>query len=66
MAHIGIAINKDTVEIFTILENGSVDNGIRFDTLGNMFIVDNVNHNVLWVKAGERVATVYSHNKHMK
>lgn len=62
---IGKVLNKDTVEVFTTLENGSVGNGIRFDALGNMYIADYVNHNVLWVKAGERVAKVYAHNNLM-
>lgn len=59
---IGKVINKDNVEVFITLENGSVGNGIRFDALDNMYIADYVNHNILQVKAGESVATVYAHN----
>ena len=51
--------------IFLRLENGSIGNGIRFTRDGHMFIADYVNHNVLLVKPGQQVATVFAHEPAM-
>lgn len=47
---------------FIKLPNGSVGNGIRFDSKDNMFIADYINHNVLFVERGTKNVTVYAHN----
>jgi sugar lactone lactonase YvrE len=44
---IGKITGKDKVQTLVNLPNGSVGNGIRFDELGNMYIADYVNHNIL-------------------
>ena len=51
--------------IFLRLDNGSIGNGIRFTRDGHMFIADYVNHNVLLVKPGQQVATVFAHEPAM-
>ncbi len=47
---------------FIKLPNGSVGNGIRFDSKDNMFIADYINHNVLYIERGTKNVTVYAHN----
>ncbi|MBL4940535.1 MAG: SMP-30/gluconolactonase/LRE family protein [Colwellia sp.] len=44
---IGRVVGKNQVELLVKLANGSVGNGIRFDSAGNMYVADYVNHNVL-------------------
>jgi sugar lactone lactonase YvrE len=46
---IGRVTAKNTVERFLTLANGSIGNGIRFDSDGNMYIADYVNHNILLI-----------------
>ena len=48
---IGRVTGKNEVEQFIRLPNGSIGNGIRFDNVGNMYIADYVNHNILMVKS---------------
>lgn len=68
---IGKVTDKNEVEVFTRLPNGSIGNGIQFDTDGNMYIADYVNHNILIVK-NERLSgnliekvSVYAHSPKM-
>jgi len=51
--------------IFIELPDGSVGNGIRFDSLGFMLIADYVNHNILQVDMQTRVVSVYAHEPTM-
>jgi sugar lactone lactonase YvrE len=44
---IGKITGKDKVQTLVNLPNGSIGNGIRFDEVGNMYIADYVNHNIL-------------------
>jgi sugar lactone lactonase YvrE len=44
---IGKITGKDKVQTLLNLPNGSVGNGIRFDEVGNMYIADYINHNIL-------------------
>lgn len=46
---IGKVTPSGECSIFLDLPNGSIGNGIRFDSHGNMFIADYTNHNVLRV-----------------
>lgn len=62
---IGRVTAKNQVTLFTVLKNGSVGNGIRFDQAGNMYIADYVNHNVLVVKVDSNTAQVYAHSAKM-
>jgi sugar lactone lactonase YvrE len=48
---IGRITGKNKVEVFIRLPNNSIGNGIRFDSAGNMYVADYVNHNILIVKA---------------
>ena len=50
---IGRVIAKNQVEQLVLLPNGSIGNGIRFDTKGNMYIADYVNHNILMISRDE-------------
>jgi sugar lactone lactonase YvrE len=50
---IGRVIGKNKVEQFIRLPNNSIGNGIRFDSVGNMYIADYVNHNILIVPTTE-------------
>ena len=58
---IGKVDQKGKGSIFTVLPDGSVGNGIRFDRKDNMYIADYVNHNVLIIKNGTQQATVFAH-----
>ena len=51
--------------VFIELPNGSIGNGIRFDSHGNMFIADYTNHNVLKVEMSTKELTVFAHESHM-
>lgn len=52
--------------IFKELPNGSVGNGIRFNSKGEMMIADYTNHNILKVEmAGANNISVYAHDSTM-
>ncbi len=65
---IGRITGKNNVEQFIHLPNNSIGNGIRFDTQGNMYIADYINHNILKIdtkSVGEsltRQVEVYAHS----
>ena len=59
---IGIVDTSGNVSLFTMLPNGSVGNGIRFDKQGNMYIADYVNHNVLIIAKGSKEVEVFAHH----
>lgn len=65
---IGRITGKNKVEQFIHLPNNSIGNGIRFDTQGNMYIADYINHNILMIntKSAEKSLTrqveVYAHS----
>ncbi|GAA0822670.1 SMP-30/gluconolactonase/LRE family protein [Colwellia asteriadis] len=70
---IGKVSGQSNAELLVALPNGSVGNGIRFDSIGNMYIADYVNHNVLKIAAqdlannsvsAEKVQ-VYAHSAQM-
>ena len=70
---IGKVTGKDEVTKLVSLKNGSIGNGIRFDSEGYMYIADYVNHNVLTISAldlakGGDLSTkvkVFAHNAKM-
>jgi sugar lactone lactonase YvrE len=51
--------------IFLELPNGSIGNGIRFDSRGNMLIADYTNHNVLKVAMNNKQITVHANEPRM-
>jgi gluconolactonase len=51
--------------IFIELPGGSIGNGIRFDSHGNMLIADYINHNVLKVDMKTKMLTVFAHEPRM-
>ena len=51
--------------IFIELPGGSIGNGIRFDSRGNMLIADYINHNVLKVDMKTKMVTVFAHEPRM-
>ena len=51
--------------VFVELPNGSIGNGIRFNSAGFMLIADYTNHNILKVDMETRVVSVYAHEPTM-
>jgi len=51
--------------IFIELPNGSIGNGIRFNSKGEMLIADYTNHNILKVDMGSKQLSVYAHDSMM-
>jgi len=52
-------------EIFLTLPENSIGNGIRFDTLGNMFIADYAGHTVYRVAKGTNTPKIWARNLEM-
>jgi gluconolactonase len=51
--------------IFIELPNGSIGNGIRFNSKGEMFIADYTNHNILKVDMRSKQLSIYAHDSTM-
>src|SRR4029078_2880314 len=51
--------------IFIELPNGSIGNGIRFNSRGEMLIADYTNHNILKVDMTSKQLSVYAHDSTM-
>ncbi|WP_110354763.1 SMP-30/gluconolactonase/LRE family protein [Arenibacter sp. ARW7G5Y1] len=51
--------------LFVELPEGSIGNGIRFNSKGQMFIADYTKHNILKVDMGTKEITVFAHNDAM-
>jgi sugar lactone lactonase YvrE len=58
---IGMVTPQGNASIFIELPNGSIGNGIRFDSHGNMFIADYTNHNILKVEMATKNLSVFAH-----
>ena len=58
---IGKVTAAGTGSIFIELPNGSIGNGIRFNSTGDMLIADYTNHNILKVIMNTRQLSVYAH-----
>lgn len=52
-------------QVFVELGNGSIANGIRFDSRGDMLLADYVNHNILRVNMVSRQVHVFAHEPRM-
>ncbi len=62
---IGQVTSIGDASLFIELPNGSIGNGIRFDSKGNMLIADYTNHNILKVEMATKKLTVYAHESGM-
>jgi gluconolactonase len=51
--------------IFIELPNGSIGNGIRFDSKGEMLVADYTRHNILKVDMASKQMSVYAHDSTM-
>lgn len=54
-----------TASLFIELPNGSIGNGIRFNSRGDMFIADYTNHNILKVAMASKQLTVHANQPTM-
>lgn len=59
---IGKVTPNGITSIFLELTNGSIGNGIRFGSKGDMYIADYKNHNVLKVDMKTKVIDVFAHD----
>ncbi len=62
---IGQVTPEGVASVFIELPGGSIGNGIRFDSHGNMFIADYTNHNVLKVEMSTKELSVFAHESRM-
>lgn len=62
---IGKVTPDGEASVFIELPNGSIGNGIRFDSHGFMYIADYTNHNVLKVDMQTREISVHAHEPKM-
>ncbi|XOV94580.1 MAG: SMP-30/gluconolactonase/LRE family protein [Bacteroidota bacterium] len=62
---IGQVDAEGNTSLFVTLPEGSIGNGIRFDSKGNMLIADYTMHNVLKVDMTTKEISVYAHNDHL-
>ncbi len=62
---IGKVTPEGEASVFVELSNGSIGNGIRFNSEGYMFIADYTNHNVLKVDMDTREISVHAHESDM-
>lgn len=51
--------------LFVLLPAGSIGNGIRFNSKGEMFIADYTKHNILRVNMATKEVSVFAHNPKM-
>ena len=62
---IGKITSEDKGSVFAELSDGSIANGIRFNSKGEMFMADYVNHNVLKVDINSKAVSVFAHEPGM-
>jgi len=62
---IGQVKTDGEASIFVELPEGSIGNGIRFDSKGNMLIADYTKHNILKVNMRTKEISVFAHNAEM-
>lgn len=62
---IGKVTPKGESSVFLELPQGSIGNGIRFDSRGDMFIADYPKHNVLKVSMADKRLSVHAHEPRM-
>jgi len=62
---IGKILDDGTTSVYLTLPEGSIGNGIRFDSHGNMLIADYTGHNILKADANTHVISVLAHEPSM-
>ena len=62
---IGRVTSEGECAVFVTLDDGSIGNGIRFNSAGAMFIADYTNHNILKVDMNTREISVHAHEPTM-
>lgn len=62
---IGQVDPQGTASLFVNLPEGSIGNGIRFNSKGDMFIADYTKHNILKVDMDTKEISVFAHNEDM-
>jgi len=62
---IGKITPRGDSSIFVQLPNGSIGNGIRFNSKGEMLVADYTNHNILKLDMGNKQFSVYAHDSRM-
>lgn len=62
---IGKVMPDGSVSIYVTLPEGSIGNGIRFDSKGNMLIADYTGHNILIVDPATQAVSVFAHEPRM-
>ncbi len=62
---IGKITPSGEASIFVELPKGSIGNGIRFDSNGNMFVADYTNHNILKIDMNTKQISVFAHDSRM-
>lgn len=62
---IGKVTSRGRATTFVTLSNGSIGNGIRFNSKGDMFIADYKNHNILKVDLDSKDVSVFAHDSRM-
>lgn len=62
---IGMLDKEEKASLFVTLPEGSVGNGIRFNSKGEMFIADYPKHNILKVDMSSREISVFAHEDKM-
>lgn len=62
---VGIVDENGKGRVFLELPEGSIGNGIRFDSYGNMFIADYMAHRVYRVPAGSNVPEIWAEQPNM-
>lgn len=56
---------EGVASLFVELPEGSIGNGIRFNSQGNMFIADYTRHNILKIEMATKEISVYAHESDM-
>ena len=62
---IGKVASNGASSLFIELPNGSIGNGIRFNSSGDMFIADYTNHNILKIAMATKQLSVYANEPSM-
>ncbi|MBS1750719.1 MAG: SMP-30/gluconolactonase/LRE family protein [Bacteroidetes bacterium] len=62
---IGKITPSGVASVFIELPKGSIGNGIRFDSKGNMFVADYTNHNILKIDMNSKEVSVFAHDNRM-
>lgn len=62
---VGVVDSLGQSDIYVTLPKGSIGNGIRFDKNWNMYIADYVKHNILIIRSGEKLISVFAHDSTM-